>query len=73
MHRFFLLLACVSCLVVVSCVPLCDETGSLTVSVVLKKAIPSVEPTLGVVTENSVPQALLLQGMGKELVRYYVL
>uniref|UniRef100_A0A832IB60 Fibronectin type-III domain-containing protein n=1 Tax=Pseudothermotoga hypogea TaxID=57487 RepID=A0A832IB60_9THEM len=50
MHRFFLLLACVSCLVVVSCVPLCDETGSLTVSVVLKKAIPSVEPTLGVVT-----------------------
>lgn len=50
MHRFFLLLACVSFLVVVSCVPLCDETGSLTVSVVLKKAIPSVEPTLGVVT-----------------------
>ncbi|WP_448521032.1 hypothetical protein [Pseudothermotoga sp.] len=50
MHRFFLLLACVSCLVVVSCVPLCDETGSLTVSVVLKKAIPSVEPTLGIVT-----------------------
>jgi len=50
LHRFFLLLACVSCLVVVSCVPLCDETGSLTVSVVLKKAIPSVEPTLGVVT-----------------------
>ncbi|WP_448535366.1 hypothetical protein [Pseudothermotoga sp.] len=50
MHRFFLLLACVSCLVVVSCVPLCDETGSLTVSVVLKKAIPSVEPTVGIVT-----------------------
>ncbi|KUK24040.1 MAG: Fibronectin type III domain protein [Thermotoga sp. 50_1627] len=50
MHRLVLLLSCFVSLLVVSCVPLCDETGSLVVRVVLTKAIPNSEPTSGTVT-----------------------
>ena len=50
MYRLVLLFSCFVSLLVVSCVPLCDETGSLVVKIVLTKAIPSSEPTSGTVT-----------------------